>query len=316
MNLGKNRKSSVILYIALLSVLITSLLFVASATEATNDVASLPLIIDEADAQNGTELCMLTPKEDNYMQTSSTDEHTADSLPFAFFTNGPEYVAAIAWRNYVNEYTSDIIITDNPIQVSLNEEFKNCRILLLDEIEKIPQQYQCYFAYTQDMIDKLHEIADFYGLTLYGELLRCSMWEDFQSEIANGAFISDSITTIPGDLWESGTFQFDGEFNNTRFRLHSSRKGTLDKLIMPVNEESITAEWHYENIHGDKLLLVQCEDYSYIITETETAYIEVRVFVVNNGSVSDIAEWLSPPPPISQIDLEHCADMINFQQLK
>ena len=63
-------------------------------------------------------------------------------------------------------------------------------------------------------------------------------------------------------------------------------------------------------MHGTELLLMQSANQSFIIAETETAFVVVNLSVGPEGAMND-ARYL-----LDRNELEHFADLINFRQLR
>ena len=200
------------------------------------------------------------------------------------------------------------------------EELEDYIVILRSDLDEIPEVYRWYGVLSWGDVEKINEIVDRHGLVLYGEHFdyysNNRSWDEFQASVANGQFVDNSganFTLYPGYRWESGTFKFDAKYDGIEFSLRSSRKGTFDTvMITNIDINSFTDEWAYENVHGTNLLLVQSSNQSFIIADTETAFI-----VVSLGAETATGTDLNRATlHITRSELENFADMIDFRQLK
>jgi len=266
----------------------------------------------------------------------SLDDFTVpmSNLLLAGFAGSPEFEAAMEWENrdrityvdgvavrwdqeadiFVNAETGEffaegIMIVEN--QETLDsippEDLEGWVVIFESERDDIPEIYWWYGASSWADVDLINEIAERHGLVLYGALFNHYRdWKDFQTSIANEPFIDkadDFFTLYPGYRWESGTFQFDAQYGDIWFQLRSSRRGTFDTvMISNIDISAFSDEWVYENIHGTSLLLAQSATQSFIIADTEIAFIVISLHAGNSL--------------LTHSDLEHFADLFDFNQLK
>jgi len=289
--------------------------------------------------------------EEQFMEISPDGTLEDFTIPqgqlfLAGFIGSPEYDAAMEWRDrgisiegigevrwdeesdvFVNvetgEFATDgILFVDSQemldsMSAEELEEFDGYTILFVGDI---PELYRGYGALTWMDVEKLKEIIERYGLVLHGELFDYfngnRSWDEFQASIANEQFIDNSLndfTLYPGYRWESGTFQFDAQYGDIWFSLRSSRKGTFDNVIITnLDITEFSDEWVYENVHGTTLTLVQSAHMSFIIADTESAFIVVSVHA---GTTSRV-DWEGATFRLMRSDLEHFADLIDFSQLR
>jgi hypothetical protein len=271
-----------------------------------------------------------------------------DEFLLSGFVGSPEYEAAKEWRNndiiyvdidgisvgvrrdwetgcWVNSETGEfvakeiIFIDSQEALDSMTTEELEDNIVILRSGD-IPEMYLWYGALSWADVERINGIVQRYGLVLYGELFNYfennRSWDEFQASVAKGQFVDNSdnsFTLLPGYRWESGTFKFEAQYGDIWFSLRSSRKGTFDTVIisnLDINE--FTDEWAYVNVHGTNLMLAQSANQSFIIADTETAFIVVSVHA-GTGASSD---WVRVIPGITRNELEHFADLIDFSQLK
>jgi len=287
--------------------------------------------------------------EEQYMAMSPDGTLDDFSIPMGqIFLGGlvgsPEYEAAMEWKNrgfsiegigevrwdeeaegLVNVETGEfvakgVLFADSQETVdSISAEELDGFIIIIEGEIDIPERYRWYGASTWSDVEKLNEIIERHGLVLHGELFDYyngnRSWGEFRASIAKEEFIdnsSNNFTLYPGYRFESGTFKFDAQYDNFRFSLRSSRKGTFDDVIISnIDINEFSSEWSYENIHGATLTLVQSEFISFIIADTETAFIVVFI----HAGTTPIVDWEGATIHLAPGDLENFADLIDFSQL-
>ncbi|MDR2570481.1 MAG: hypothetical protein LBD23_09315 [Oscillospiraceae bacterium] len=213
------------------------------------------------------------------------------------YEGSPEHAAAAEWRAFVYGYD-----TDGTLKEAAGNTWGD-----------VPEPYQYYGAYTMEMVEKIREIINKHGLTLIGDLVDTRTSEELHSIIAKEAFFKDDSIWSVGSVYESGTFVLEGEYNEAPFYMRSSRKGVFDWVYMSgFDENSDYDEWVYENAFGKQLILVQGDYGSIIILDTETAFNVIIVYAGTQGC--DM--WTTDVPPFTRSDLEHFANLIDFEQLR
>jgi len=257
-------------------------------------------------------------------------------MVLAGFAGSPEFKAAMEWRNrdriiyidgvgvrwdqeadiFVNAETGaffaeGIMTVENQETLdSIPPERLEGYIVRLCERNDIPEVYQWHGASSWADVDKINEIIERHGLVLNGALSEYygnnRTWKEFQTSIANEPFIDNSndvFTLYPGFKFETGSFNFDAQYGDIWFQFRSNRKGTFDTgALTNVDISIISDEWAFENKYGGTLILAQGVNMSFIVADTETAFIVVSIHA-GTGL-------------LTRSELEHFADLIDFDQLK
>ena len=201
------------------------------------------------------------------------------------FAGSKEHAAAVEWQNFLSTYD---------VQAALE--------IIGNDWSSIPEPYRQYGAYSMEMVEKIREITDKYGLSLFGKMTDLAQ-EALQASIADGPLFTDDSIWFGGYLFECGTFQFDAGFDEPLFQFRSSRKGVFDNVFLNIGNIANYNEWNYKNAHGTLLLLMQSGEKSLILLETDTAFIVVNVM----AGTDDI---------FARAELEHLADLIHFEHLR
>ena len=237
-----------------------------------------------------------------YIQECPDNTVVEDSQPLISlqgFTDNPEHAATVEWQEFIKGYDIEAVsaIGDNVW-------------------EYIPEEYLWYGAYTLEMVNKIHEITEKYGLTLLGKNVDTKtdtpigFHEYFQANLANAPLFTDDSIWFQGLVFENGSFHLYTSYGMTAFQFFASRKGVLDIVDLNIGGLDDYVEWNYENAHGSQLYLAQSRYESFILFETDVFFFTVNLLAGPGGDA-----WQSQPPFIRS-DLEQFADLIDFGQIK
>ena len=204
------------------------------------------------------------------------------------FPDSVEYKAAAEWSEFIESYDPDNAILN----------------LIGDKPTGLDEVYNFYGAYTQEMADKINEIAAKYGLSLFEMPFRIiNSNEELFDAIGTGAFLDDTIHDISGYIFGSGTFQFDGFANfddkEIRYQLRNSQKGVLDNVSLSLGDTEHLEEWLYETACGTIVILASSPHRSLIVADLSNVFVVIDI----------------PWDSLSMQTLEAFADTINFSML-
>ena len=141
-------------------------------------------------------------------------------LSLSGYISTPESQGLAEWNAFLSSYDPDGAILN----------------VVGNYIDPELAQYSCYLVYTQEMADKLEEIAAKYTLTLH-------TWNhvvEDQGEWISllGDFLGDN-TAYSGKIYEDGTFHYDGYLTTSggrelNYQFRRSVKGALNDVYLPV----------------------------------------------------------------------------------
>lgn len=161
-----------------------------------------------------------TYTQPNRLNLSEKETVTTEFISLQGLQGSVEYQAAKEWQDFLHSYD-----TEGEILAEIGNNPTG--------LEDLGLFYQ---VYTQEMYDKLEEIADKYDLKLHSEMNLVSQEElDYR---VGGSFMGEDLSRGWAYIYENGTFQFDGEaligdFDNGILKADASHNHTLSEKIWP-----------------------------------------------------------------------------------
>lgn len=246
-------------------------------------------------------------------QRHEAREVTKTVLSLQGVRDTPEQKAALEWYQFRKSYDPD-----KDIYLKNKGKFQ------------APAEYAAYDVYSQEMVDKLDEIARKYDLQLLGReaMTYHYDWElgwnalglprDFVSdtedaenlrfcrfyESGNATFGADLKVTDPAFTWENPVGIF----------LSYAQKGYMNTTTFVTNNAANIREWTYTRNDGQKVLVAissdpvqPANDWTYLICDREDAFLYARfttVWYLNDGE--------GPRMEMSDQDIEWLAEHIDF----
>ena len=198
------------------------------------------------------------------------------------------YVPATQWKNTLVSFQG---YAGSPEQLALQEwlEFQagydqdNTLHQAAGWESSIPEQYQTYGCYTQEMMNKLDEILKKHQLKPLGPALYLNEWED---TLLYRALQFDSLCKKDGQVGElagylfpegsfSGAFHhtLDGEERLTRYTY--AQNGYLYPYMDSIREIDAWSQWDYTTGDGTQLLLAAYENRLKIFCQRQDAAIVI-----------------------------------------
>lgn len=209
---------------------------------------------------------------------NSNDPEIKSEMSLSGFTDSKEYMAAAEWNAFAESYDPDGSILAQVIQEGSEAE--------LDE------KYDHYPVYTQEMADKIDEIAAKYGLTLHGSL-KDMAYEDWNAVVGefvitdydHEEFSDDAYSSILGGyMYDDGTFRYDGIFNATAGRIPGvdyqfsrAAKGVFDPIFLNIGDIEDYQEQVITTDSGVSLVAAISGYKSVLITEFESCFVAINV---------------------------------------
>ena len=238
------------------------------------------LTFNKGDGEANSEQSVIAESDiktsDDYFQYVSQFEF----ISLQGYCDTPEFLAAQEWRKFEDNYDTDWKILD---EVGNNTA-------------EWDEKYGAYGVYSQEMADKVDEIAEKYGLTLHNS--RPDDVDNDELEARFGKVMDDAI--LMGYCYDDGTFHVDGEYNEYGFQLGRVVKGTFDIVYLNIGSSSSYEQWQYTTDDGYNVTLCLSNDKALIIADLDGSFVTVNVMLRFSPKTMDKAQ------------LEDMADHINF----
>lgn len=199
------------------------------------------------------------------------------------FTDSKEYLAAAEWNAFVESYDPD-----RSLLAQADPEGP-------DDID-LDAKYDHYYVYTQEMAEKLEEIAAKYGLRLYSSQAAGDM-----NAIAEKLIVNDNTefsgsaynTLVDGCVFDdAGTFSYDGIFDASEGRLsvnyqfRCSVKGIFDPVFLNIGDIEDYQEQVIVTDSGIALAAGLSEYKAVLITEFDSCIISINVMDGTNMGIT------------------------------
>ena len=199
------------------------------------------------------------------------------------------------------------------------------KILNASDAFKASSAYNAYHVYSQEMVDKVDEIAEKYGLKLAGQQALVQDWSKdifFEALDLKTLFVENAKAEMgfgAGYFYECGNFKMefeckvsDPEFqwkNPLFFSLNYKDKGYLDTVFMHLNEGSV----HQQTIkltNGMEVLMVLVKDSQngdsvHVFCDREDAFVSLRIDInyFNDDGTVEV---------MRQEDIQRAINLIDF----
>ena len=187
------------------------------------------------------------------------------------FAGSPGQMAAREWYEFEQSYDQD-----GKLLAQADEDPMD-----------VPAEYDAYFVYTQEMMNKVDEIAGKYGLELAGPI---AMMENREMEIFFEALgLEDlhregvSVEYATGYFFGCGNFQSEFYMDlkddlwpyEILASMRYSGKGYLDTVFVHITDMGDCEEWNYTLADGREALLVLGRERTWIFCENEKGFLSV-----------------------------------------
>lgn len=202
------------------------------------------------------------------------------------FSASPEIQACMEWWNFRDGYDSDGTIL-------MNQE---------EDETSLPDEYEDYACYTDEMKNKVDEICAKYGLVKLSGLQYDVSFDEICSQAGTGKFCQDSETVkhdlLSGFLYDDGSFLFEGNLMlsgstvtkaiyDIGYQFSRSVKGTFHASYLHLGDLSKYNVRKYITRGGDEVFFLCHEEINpYIIAEREKSF----VVISGLGDLSDVSD--------------------------
>lgn len=183
------------------------------------------------------------------------------------YEGSPSYNALQEWLAYVNDY-----IHQNP-EVRFSDDFQR------------PDAYTKYTCFTQEMVDKVDELCEKYGLHLLGKSTFI-VGEAGMAENGLSGVLYETVSPrcLYGHLYQDGSFVASGELEisdgyqkTVQFQMNNIKKDAFYTTHLGLNNIEDYIQWNYVTLDGYNALLALNNRMGLIVVENETRFISIIV---------------------------------------
>lgn len=212
-------------------------------------------------------------------------EFSSDVISLQGYAGTPNYQAAKEWEDFLQSYDQDGKLLAEATQGSCSFDPAG-----------ISMEYAAYTCYTEEMMAKIDEICEKYGLEILGPTY---FTEDDSVEGYRETLRELGISSLLRDgaeaelelyglyYYREGSFQLEGDIRLTApgnpwpyvtsFQYRSVMKTTFDGVSLTVGNIEDYTQWNYTLPDGTKVLLAQSYDRSLIIVDRDTHFVTVNI---------------------------------------
>ena len=191
------------------------------------------------------------------------------------YEGSPSYNALQEWLTYATEYT-----IQNP-ELRFSDEFQR------------PEAYAEYPCYSQDMVDKVDELCNKYGLHLLGKSLFITDAAGMEENGLSGVLSEEAMPRcFYGHLYQDGSFiasgelEFSGDYEKTvQFQMHNIKKDAFCTVHLGLNNMSDYMQWNYKTQDGYNALLALNDRTGLIFVENEGRFVSIIIGEVPDSNM-------------------------------
>lgn len=249
--------------------------------------------------------------DEYHRQVTGTEPVTQQVLTLSGLEGSPSYLAAQKWFNFLDGY--------DPEGQIRKEAFQG------DPEALYPDTYLTYGTYSQEMVDKLEELAEKYGLTLLGAPMEFDSMKAFTRAIGiDHVLLADSGASAylsGGTCYPGGNFNLSIKLNMPQgegmwpYSIHAQlvycRKDCLSTAFQYLDAAKDWKEWTYAAASGQTVLILRTsgEGDAYLFCDCGDATITV-LFEPGYNPLTDDPDF--EPEWMTDRQIEQVADAIDF----
>jgi len=200
-------------------------------------------------------------------------KHEVDAISLSGFMDAPESRALAEWQDFLAAYDADHAILDE----------------VGNYLDPALERYICYQVYTQDMADKLEEIAAKYGLKLHTQFIDLYAHPEALGPMAD--FARDERQTYWMYMYEEGSCHFDGyayveDWGLVDVQFQRAVKGYFNDVTLNIGDVADFEQWTYRTASGVEVLLAMAPGRSLIFADRPDCFASFNVFIGTDGGMT------------------------------
>ncbi len=200
-----------------------------------------------------------------------------NTVSLSGYMDSPESRALAEWEDFLDTYDPDHAILDR----------------VGDHLDPALEDYLCYLVYTQDMADKLEEIAATYALELHREQIDLTAHPEALGPLAE--FAKDPEETYWMYMYEDGSCHFDGRtavegWGPADVQFQRAVKGYFNDVTLNIGDAAAYEQWNYKTSSGVEVVLALGPGKSLIFADLPDCFASFNVLQGTEGGMT--REWL------------------------
>lgn len=221
----------------------------------------------------GQQAAITPPSDDTEPQQNEPDP--ADAISLAGYADTNESRATSEWQEFLSSYDADGSILAG----------------VGNSIFGAGTSYMYYQVYTQEMADKLDEIAAKYDLKLHTDLLDIYTNEALCAQVG-GDFLGNN-QVYSSYIYEDGTFLFDGaieldSYGHLDYQFLRCVRGSFTDILLVIGNVNDYTEWSYTTACGLPVTLAISPNKSLMIVNLPDSFVTINVLAGTETSEYDI----------------------------
>lgn len=220
------------------------------------------------------------------------------------YVGSPGYQANKEWQSFLDSYDQD----QNLLNLADYDDYI------------VPEEYEGYYCYTEEMVKKLDEICEKYNLKLDKKCYMNADYTEIVDAVGAGSLYTEDISAdtnhYTGMYYANGSFYFSAETTMTAedapwrypvsYEYLCSMKDTFGESVLNVGEIGQYQQWNYTTENGAQVLLALSGEKALILADKENCFICVNIL---NPRVGDV---VNGEQAMDGAALEAFADCFDF----
>ena len=257
------------------------------------------------------DLEVTTPVYDEQMEFQGYETGTQQVLTLTGLKGTSSYQATQEWFEFKKAYDPDYAIANS----------------FGGNYPEYPRAYDAYSPYTQEMVDKIDEIAAKYDLKLLGKMTDIHGGRLFYEEAGiDSLLIPESkaqVDVLSAAIYEGGSMQIsllemmmpeeEGQWHRKiTTSLYVTKKDCFNPFTMEIGDSNAWREWNYTTAGGFDVLMLRSDDIGWIICDRPDATISVRLIGIDVYSDNGYGNITVESLFMSDRQFELVADAFDF----
>ena len=226
---------------------------------------------------------------------------TGELISLEGYVGSPGYQANQEWRDFLDSYDQDQNLADYDDYI-------------------VPEEYQGYYVYTEEMVKKLEDICEKYDLKLDKKCYMNADYTEIVDAVGAGSLYAEgaAIETHPyaGMYYANGSFYYSAETTMTgedtpwaypvSYEYLCSMKDTFGESSLNVGDIESYQQWNYTTKDGTQVLLALSAEKALILVDNDSCFLSVNIL---NPRIGDV---VSGEQQMDASALEAFADCFDF----